>query len=88
MNPWQSAGKEWEALNADDPFEKEMKQSAKTLKSAIGHLDKATDYAAEAAKELKGTPMEDQVLSYLNELEDIMSDIKAIQENFAKGWRE
>ena len=95
MNNWQiglmaeqEAAKEWERQNADDPLKEELQNAAKNMTGAIHHLMLATDAAAEAVAALKGTPEEDKVQSFVDELEDITSDIRAIQENFARGWRE
>ena len=78
----------WEDVNAPDPFEKQMITAAGTLKSAIDLLDKATDWVAEAAYDLNGTPMENLVACYEEQMESILSELKSLQEKYGRGIRD
>ena len=86
---WQAdAMAEWERLNEPDPFEKEMIKAAIYLKNAIENLDKAVDKIIEAQSELEGSPMEDVVGSYVIDMENLISNLKSLENNYERGQRE
>lgn len=86
---WQAdAMAEWERLNEPDPFEKEMIKAAVYLNNAIENLDKAVDKIIEAQSELEGSPMEDVVGSYVIDMENIISNLKSLENNYERGQRE
>lgn len=78
----------WEELNAPDPAEGKMIAAASSLAVVVKHLDKAADWIAQAASELQGTPMENVVASHLDELEDMICNIRGLQEKYSRGIRE
>lgn len=84
----QEAAKEWERLNADDPFEDALKNAAVELKACSAQLNKVEDYLLDAIAALKGTPMEDVVSSILNDLEDVHTDIRIMATKYERGCRE
>ena len=77
----------WEEMNAPDPCERQLIEAAASLQVAVKHLDKATDWLAEAASELMGTPMEDVVNSYTLQLENFLCDLKKLREKYGRGER-
>lgn len=78
----------WERLNAPDPYEKEMHDAALNMRLAIEMINKAEDYLADAVTDLSGTPMEDRIQSFLNDMEDLHSDINYQRYKYERGERE
>jgi len=78
----------WEEINAPDPYEKQMITAAGSLKNAIESLDKATDWVAEAAYDLNGSPMENVIGSFEEQLEGILMELKSLQEKYGRGVRD
>ena len=94
MNQWQvqamreaESSRIWEEMNAPDPCYGKMLEAASSLQVAVKHLDKATDWLADAAGELIGTPMEDVVNSYTLQLENFLCDLKKLREKYGRGER-
>ena len=77
----------WEEMNAPDPMEGKMISAASALANAIQHLDKATDWVAEAAYDLTGSPMEHVVGSFEEQMESILRELKALKEKYERGVR-
>ena len=77
----------WEELNAPDPYEKQMEDSAREMRLAVEMIDKAENYLVDAIAAVNGTPMEDRVSSLLNDLEDLHIDIVLLAEKYQKGVR-
>ena len=77
----------WEELNAPDPCEEQMKAAAKWLKEAVESLNTATDWVADAACELMGTPMESIANNYCEKMEEILFGIRKLQEKYGRGER-
>lgn len=78
----------WEELNAPDPLEAYLMDAALSLKKAIESLDKAIDFVAEGAAALVGSPLEYKVGSFVDDLDGIKADLKAMQERYERGCRE
>lgn len=86
---WEAdAAAEWERLNEPDPFENEMIEAAVHLKEAIKNLNKAVDSIMEADSELEGSPMEDVVGSYVIDIENLISNLKSLENKYERGKRE
>ena len=77
----------WEELNAPDPCEKEMQSAAVDMKAAIDLMDKAEDQLCGAISELSGTPMEDVVTAFFNQLTDLRIDLRVLAEKYERGYR-
>ena len=77
----------WEELNAPDPYEKQMEDSAREMRLAVEMINKAEDYLMDAVSSVSGTPMEDRVSSLLNDLEELHIDIVLLAEKYQKGVR-
>ena len=77
----------WEELNAPDPYEKQMEDSAREMRLAVEMISKAEDYLMDAVSAVSGTPMEDRVSSLLNDLEDLHIAIVLLAEKYQKGVR-
>ena len=94
MNGWQvsvmyenAIANEWEQITAPDPFAEQMEKASFGMKEAVDHLSKAEDALADAIEELKDTPLEDQVASLLDSLEDVRVEISILAYRFKKGVR-
>ena len=95
MNNWQlQSVKEqidfiaWQMINAPDPAEQLLKRSSVRLNEAAGFLNISTDRLIEASETLKGTPMQDKILSLVNEIESIECSIRALKAKYERGERE
>ena len=77
----------WEELNAPDPYEAQMKKAAVSLRFAAELINKATDLLLDAVAELDETPMQDDLATLEDEIEDRRFIIKDLAENYAKGVR-
>ena len=95
MNNWQLQSVKdqidfvaWTLLNASDPAEQLLKQASVKLNETAGFLNISTDRLLEASEILKGTPMQDKLLSLLNDIESIESNIRALKTKYERGERE
>lgn len=95
MNNWQIQSVKdqidyiaWSLLNASDPAEQLLKQASVKLNETAGFLNISTDRLLEASEILKGTPMQDKLLSFINSIEDIESDLRALKNKYERGERE
>lgn len=95
MNNWQLQSVKdqidfvaWSLLNASDPAEQLLKQASVKLNETAGFLNISTDRLLEASEILKGTPMQDKLLSFINSIEDIESDLRALKNKYERGERE
>ena len=75
----------WEQINMADPNENKLIEAAHSLNIAIEHLNTAVDWVADAAQELSGTTMEDRVMSLVQDIEDIICDLKEMQKRWKRG---
>ena len=75
----------WEAQTKPVIDGETLRQAAKHLETAIEDVDHACDYVNEAAGELKDTVQEDRVYAMLNDMENILADLKAMKDKFEKG---
>lgn len=78
----------WNRLNAPDPAEKQMKNAAVSMSEASGFLDIVTDRLMDAAEELKGTPMQDVMLSFVTEIEGTDGKLRELKKKYERGERE
>lgn len=86
---WESdAAAEWERLNQPDAYEKQMRDAALDMGNAIEYLDSAILRLCDASADLSETPMQAKVDSFIETLEDIGCDLKAIKEHWERGERE
>lgn len=95
MNNWQIQSVKdqidfiaWSLLNASDPAEQLLKQASVKLNETAGFLNISTDRLLEASEILKGTPMQDKLMSFINSIEDIESDLRALKNKYERGERE
>ena len=78
----------WERLNEPDPAEKQMGEAAKELRLADIELSISEDLVAAAAEAVKGFPMEDVLLSFYDQLEELRFGLKMLGEKYERGERE
>lgn len=78
----------WNRLNAPDPAAQQLKQAAESINEAIGFLGISEDRLIEAAEALKGTPMQDKVLSFVDSLENLEGFIRQTKQKYERGERE
>lgn len=95
MNNWQldlikdqEDTKAWDALNAPDPNEKQLKAAAVSLFEAVSFLQIAECRLADAMVELFDTPDEYKIGSFLDTLQDNRCDLQELAKKFQKGERE
>ena len=95
MNDWQIQSVKdqidyvaWSLLNASDPAEQFLKQASVKLNETAGFLNISSDRLLEASEILKGTPMQDKLLSIVSSIEDIETHIRALKNKYERGERE
>ena len=78
----------WEEENKPDYYEPQMQDAARNLRLATEPLDKALEYISDASANLNNTPMQENVDSIVNMLEDMICDIRRIARNYERGRRD
>ena len=79
----QAAANEWEKQNTQTDGER-LRMAARSMRFAIDELDKTLDLINEAAEALVDTPEGDRVASYLNDGENVLTDLKKLQKDFER----
>ena len=82
-----AVAQEWERVSAPDPLAGVMEKASHGMREAVERMKKAEDSLADAVNELRDTPLEDQVASLLNQLEELRVDISILAWRFRKGER-
>ena len=86
---WEAdAAAEWERLNEEPEEAEEYREAASEMESACEELINAIDSMSDAAKEVNGTVGYDRIVSLMNDLEDIYSDILILKNHMKEGWCE
>ena len=75
----------WEEQTAPAVDGETLRQAGRSLRLAAEDLDTSADWVNEARETLKDTILYDRVASILNEMEDILSTIKTMRDNFERG---
>jgi hypothetical protein len=95
MNGWQlqamweaDAAAAWEALNAPDPAERQMKEAADSLDVALNKINDGIDWVADAVSKLKETPMEYKVVSFMEDFEKLVNGLEDLKDHYERGERE
>ena len=95
MNAWQldaykgaMDSQAWEALNAPDPCARQLKTCSVSIKEATQFICIAETRLADAMTEVFDTPMEAKIGSFLDDLQDLRCDLKALAEIYERGERE
>jgi hypothetical protein len=78
----------WEDLNAPDPYEKQMRKAAVHMGLATGFMEISEDRMYDAIAELADTPMGDKLQSLVEEIMNLHSEIRKLEDCYAKGCRE
>lgn len=88
MNAWQvdemwetESGRLWEELNAPDPNQGRYEAATVYTGFALDFLNKAVDSLIQAADEVDGLPLENQILSLVTDLEERGICIAQLGEN-------
>lgn len=79
----QAAAKEWEEQNAQADG-KRLRMAASSMRYAVDQLDKTLDLISDAAEALVDTPEGDRVASYVDEIENVLTDLKMLQKDFER----
>ena len=77
----------WEDLNAPDPYEEVLQKASVGMKTAEDLMDKAENALVDAISELTGTPMEDVVTAFYNQLTDLRIDLRVLADKYKEGVR-
>lgn len=95
MNGWQvqamweaDTGAAWEALNAPDPAERQMKEAADSLDIALDNIDSGLDWISDAVSKLDELPMADKVQSFLDDFEKLSKALEDLKDHYERGERE
>ena len=83
---WEAdAAAEWERLNADDPEEEKIKSAGWWLSSAYDSVAEAMTSIGEAVKEADGTVAYDRIVSLLDDLSDLQTELYIMRDNMKEG---
>lgn len=95
MNGWQvqaiweaDAAAAWEALNAPDPAERQMKEAAVEIEKGLKKINDGLDALADAMISLADTPMQYKVESCMEGIESLVSELGILKEHYERGERE
>lgn len=79
----QAAAKEWEEQNAPE-VGKWLRQAGWKLEQAVLNLGLVLSDVHQAAMILNDTPEGDRVASYVDEIENVLTDLKTLQNDFER----
>lgn len=79
----QAAANEWEEQNKQTDGER-LRMAARSMRYAVDQLDKTLDLINEAAEALVDTPEGDRVASYLNDGENVLTELRKLQKDFER----
>ena len=86
---WEAdAGAAWEALNAPDPAERQMKEAALEIEKGLKMINDGLYALADAMISLADTPMQYKVGFYMEGIESFVSDLCILKEHYKRGERE
>ena len=86
---WESdAAAEWERINADDPYSRQMAEAAGSFTLAVEYLDKALDWLIDALSAVDGSPLEKRVEELKNKAEDLKVEVDMQKDKYERGERE
>lgn len=84
---WEAdAAAEWERINDVPDYSEQYKEAALNMKEATDGISTAIDLLSEAVEAVKGTDAEDKIVSLLNDLDDLWTDIRIMAKEL-KGER-
>lgn len=75
----------WEELNAPIPDQERRRDAADSLSVAIIRLHECISWIDHASGDVDGMPEADRIMSFINSLEDVQSDLETLQKKLAKG---
>lgn len=86
---WEAdAAAEWERLNEPDPAENQMKEAAVKIEKGLKKINDGLDALADAMISLAGTPMQYKVESYMEGIENLVSELGILKDHYERGERE
>ena len=89
MSNWQlQAEAQWEALNAPDPAEDQMKEAAVEIGKANDKITEALANLESAVDILDDTPMADKLYSILEDIDSLNLLLMTMKGNYERGERE
>lgn len=84
---WEAdAAAEWERINDVPDYSEQYKEAALDMKEATDGISTAINLLSEAVEAVKGTDAEDKIVSLLNDLDDLWTDIRIMAKEL-KGER-
>ena len=82
-----SAARQWEEINEPDSWKGEMLEAAKYIGIAVEHIDRGLGGIYEAEGWVTGSPMEDMVSSYKEEILTLIGNLSKLKEKYERGER-
>jgi hypothetical protein len=83
---WQTDPLEqWEQMHKLSPDQERMKDAADSLSVAIIRLGECISWIDHASGDVDGMPEADRIMSFINSLEDLQSDLEKLQKKLAEG---
>ena len=81
----QAVADEWERQNTPAIDVDLLKSAAAKLTVAVIHMDTAAEYVKKAMNTLEDTTAEDRVGAMLNDMENLLCDLRAMRNKYGKG---
>ena len=76
--------REWEEQNMPNADGAKLTLAARSMRYAVDELDKTLDLINEAAELLVDTPEGDRIVSYLNDGENVLAELRKLQKDFER----
>ena len=76
---------QWEALNTLTPDQERMKDAADSMQEAINRLGECISWMDSAAFYVDGMPAADKIISMMNSMDELQSEIEKLQKKLAEG---
>ena len=76
---------QWEYMHTLTPDQERRKDAADSLSVALIRLSESISWIDHASGDVDGMPEADRIMSFINSLEDVQSDLETLQKKLAEG---
>ena len=79
---------QWEEMNDTEEIETQYQNTTVDMQMAIDDLERAVEWLETSADGVTGFPAENKILSYVNDLNDLLGGLRILKENLQHGWED
>ena len=79
---------QWEEINDTEAIVEHYQNTAIDMQMGIDDLDRAIEWLETAADGVEGFPAENKIMSYVDDLNDLASNLRILLRNLKNGWEE